>query len=275
MAIVQNTYSELKKSDFTPVEFEYKIGGEDADMPGLIVRSETGLRGVFNGIVDRVDICTIDGRTYFRIIDYKTGKIQTCDLNEVLHGFGLQILLYLNALRNNSLGQDGAEASIAGALYAPTKDVMISSPKKLDDDKLSAELDAARKRRGVLLNDRKVLDAMENFGDAPPRFLPVKISKDGVLSGDLYYDEEISILTKYATGKLSHMLTEINSGVVQPNPISHGMGRTSCSRCPFRQACPKGSLDTKYRYFKREKPEDAMRKIKQEVEGEEKDTTRD
>lgn len=56
------------------------------------------------GIIDRVDEYDIEGRRYFRVIDYKTGN-KKFDLLKVYHGLDLQLMIYLytvSKLKNSS-----------------------------------------------------------------------------------------------------------------------------------------------------------------------------
>ena len=45
------------------------------------------------GIIDRVDVVKKNGKTYFRIIDYKTGKT-SFDIEKVKAGLQLQLAIY-------------------------------------------------------------------------------------------------------------------------------------------------------------------------------------
>lgn len=267
MAIAQNFCEEMKVSDFRPIGFEYKIGGEDADAPAIRIDAGDGISGSFTGVADRIDACTLeDGRTFIRIYDYKTGRVQTFNTSEIYNGFGLQILLYHEALRNNNFGPDGTSAEVAGGFYVPAKDAIISSSKKLDDEKLTAELNKALKRHGYIYNDKLVLYAMEHIENNQSRFLPVKFSKEGELIGDNIMDAELmDILPRYARAYLYDVCADVKSGNIRPNPISHGMDRTSCSHCPYRQVCHKDMHKPKYRYTAKEPHAEALAKIKKRL----------
>ncbi len=52
------------------------------------------------GTVDRVDTMELGGKTYIRVVDYKTGT-KKFDLREVYYGLDCQMLLYLFTLERN------------------------------------------------------------------------------------------------------------------------------------------------------------------------------
>ena len=74
-------------------------------------------------MVDRVDLCTVNGKTYFRVVDYKTGR-KDFDYADILNGEGLQMLIYLFALQKYGKERYGRELLPAGVLYVPAREDM-------------------------------------------------------------------------------------------------------------------------------------------------------
>ncbi len=87
-------------------DFEVKFGQEDGPFEGLQLGGpEVGVR--LQGMIDRIDLVHHDGKTYFRVIDYKTGHgFSEKDLNA---GLALQLPLYALAVRNLILRDQPAE----------------------------------------------------------------------------------------------------------------------------------------------------------------------
>lgn len=79
--------------------------------------------GLLTGKIDRVDTYEKDGTTYFRIVDYKTGR-KDFSYTDLLYGKDLQMLLYLFALQENQK-KSGHPMQPAGALYVPGRCDMI------------------------------------------------------------------------------------------------------------------------------------------------------
>ena len=76
----------MKESAFLPAAFELGFGKEEA-MPAIAIPSDE-MNAVLRGFVDRVDIWQENGRHYFRVVDYKTGK-KSFDYCDVFNGVGL------------------------------------------------------------------------------------------------------------------------------------------------------------------------------------------
>lgn len=88
-------------------------------------------------------------------------------------------------------------------------------------------------RRGVLLNDPKVLEATEpSDEDGKRKYLNVKVSKDGSVSGDVCTAEQLDTLNQFSVHKLRDIVENIATGKVAANPISRGPERNACRYCP-------------------------------------------
>lgn len=103
--VVDSVCEELAVSDFTPAYLELGFG-RGQSMPPLEV--EKGVRLRLTGFVDRVDNWVKDGKRYLRVVDYKTGR-KSFDFSDVADGRGLQMLLYLFALRREGQTLFGPE----------------------------------------------------------------------------------------------------------------------------------------------------------------------
>ncbi len=66
-----------------------------------------------------MDVYRENGRTYLRVVDYKTGAKQF-DLSQVAEGLNLQMLIYLMAIWENG-GERYGPVTPAGVLYLPAR----------------------------------------------------------------------------------------------------------------------------------------------------------
>lgn len=171
------------------------------------------------------------------------------------------MLLYLFALRENGARYYGKQLYPAGVLYVSAREDM----ERVDPDTTPEELAALRqkhkRRKGLLLRDEALLQAMEHTEDGKPKYLPVQVKKDA-LTGDLATREELTQLEQLVTQELSEMAGEIFAGGVTPNPILRGPMRSSCMFCDFAQACHRDACTHQNRHIAEIKPE----KFWQEVE---------
>ena len=133
--VVRELWSELSKSAFEPVAFELNFG-PDGDLPAVPIsgkRMEARLRG----FVDRVDAWKQGSQSFVRVVDYKTGK-KDFDYCDVFNGVGLQMLLYMFALRDSSQEDLGSRPIAAGVQYFPARAPYLASDGRLDEE--AAEL---------------------------------------------------------------------------------------------------------------------------------------
>ena len=99
--VVRELWEELQESLFEPREFEVNFGGPGGQ-PAIIIPNNS-INAILRGFVDRVDTWHRQGTDYYRVVDYKTGK-KDFDYCDVFNGVGLQMLLYMFALKNS--GED-------------------------------------------------------------------------------------------------------------------------------------------------------------------------
>ena len=230
--VVQELWEELQQSQFQPEDFEVNFGGAEG-LPPIAIPAQR-MNAILRGFVDRVDTWSRNGSSYYRVVDYKTGK-KDFDYCDVFNGVGLQMLLYLFALQECGEAVVGHNPIPAGVQYFPARVPFVSSDGRLDEAALEKERSKDRKRRGLLLRDQEILQAMEP-GDAPKR-LCYKVNKDGILVGDLADREQMKQLKHYIFRILGQMVDDIASGNVEPNPYTRGSSHSACAFCPYGSIC--------------------------------------
>ena len=241
--VVRELWEELQNSDFEPLDFELAFG-DDGKMPSICIHGRT-MDAQLRGMVDRVDSWHNGDKTYFRIVDYKTGK-KDFDYCDVFNGLNLQMLLYLFALEQEGGEVIGEDAIAAGVQYFPARVPLVSSDNALTAQEAEEERRKLWKRSGLLLSDETVLEAMEH-GDTVIR-LPIKRKKDGSVSGDLADEKQFALLRLYILGLLGKMVDEIASGDVTANPYTRGSSHNACSFCPYTSICHLETVEGRRNY---------------------------
>ncbi len=230
--VVRELWEELRQSEFRPAGFEVNFGGEGGlsaiSLPGSKMQAE------LQGFVDRVDTWVRQGTSYYRVVDYKTGK-KDFDYCDIFNGVGLQMLLYLFALQESGQAVVGDRPVPAGVQYFSARVPYVAADGRLEEDELEKAREKERRRKGLLLKDEDVLHAMEP-GDNPKR-LCCAYKKDGTLAGDLADREQLKELKTYVFRILGKMVDEIASGNVQPNPYTRGKSHSACAFCPYGAVC--------------------------------------
>ena len=241
--VVKELWEELKESLFAPVAFELGFGSR-GDLPPIAIPNHS-MNALLRGFVDRVDAWMENGNSYYRVVDYKTGK-KDFDYCDVFNGVGLQMLLYMYALRNSGTEILGDRPIAAGVQYFPARAPYLPSEGKLSQEEAEAIRQKEWKRRGLLLKDEAVLQAMEPGEE--PRRMGYTVKKDGSLSGDLADREQMKKLEAYIFRFLGTMVEDIASGNVTPNPYQRGSSHNACTFCPYGAVCHRESVEGRRNY---------------------------
>lgn len=236
--VAERLQDELKVSDFVPSDFELSIGKE-AEVESYTLKLPDGGTLAVRGSVDRVDLCEKDGKTYVRVVDYKSGG-KEFELSDILYGLNLQMLLYLFTIEQNGTGKY-EDTVPAGILYYPAKRATGTTTRR-DAPKEEASFDkqAKDKQNGLLLFDTDVLDAMEHGLEG--NFIPIKQkrSKDGETTLTppkmLASLQELGQLHKRIDFLLTKMATALHQGAIPAMPAEQN-SYLPCSYCDYKAVC--------------------------------------
>lgn len=240
--VVRELWEELKDALFEPAAFELNFGGDD--LPAIAIPNGS-MNAILRGFIDRMDTWEHNGNTYYRVVDYKTGK-KDFDYCDVFNGVGLQMLLYMFALKNSGEETLGDRPIAAGVQYFPARAPYLPSDGKLEEDEAEKKRQKEWKRRGLLLQDEEVLRAMEP-GEEMKR-LCCTVKKDGTISGDLADREQLKLLEGYIFRTLAAMVEDIASGNVEPNPYTRGSSHNACAFCPYGSICHQTEVEGRRNY---------------------------
>jgi len=222
-------YSEMQASNFKPVATE-KWFGDKGDYKGVLLNKEHNIELV--GKIDRID----ETDKYYRIIDYKTGKIDS-RAEDIYYGKKLQLALYLSAIKNKY-------KQPAGVLYFPIKNEYAESKSKAGE--------SYRMKGFVLSNKEAILNMDKTLSHDNPRskfiYPEIKTSnKEDVefkANSQLLTKEETDSLASYAIAVSDKAIDEILDGNVEPSPYK-SLGQLPCEYCEYRKVC--GIISSDYK----------------------------
>lgn len=235
--VVTELWNELRESEFAPAEFEMAFDS-------IPIAGKT-MTAFLRGYVDRVDACDINGQVYYRVVDYKTGR-KDFDYCDVYNGLGLQMLLYLFALEERETDFLGKHPVPAGVQYFPARVPILPVDGKADDEAAVEAREKLWKRKGLLLADEAVLQAMEP--SEKPKRLSYTKKKDGSISGDLADRQQLRLLKGYIFTLLGKMVDDIASGCIEPNPYTRGGRHNACAFCPYGAICHQATVEGRRDY---------------------------
>lgn len=223
---VEDICRELRKSKFTPREFELGFLDAEGALPPLVIEGEKSCVKL-RGAVDRVDMYEEDEHLYFRVIDYKSGK-KAFSVDEALNGIGMQMLLYMFALEEMGKERYGKTPEAAGVMYVPLSKNYSSK---------RGEAPSTRKREGVVLRNMDIISAME-CGDVK-EYIPVKITKSGGIdtrSSVVLTEREFSVVKEKMKSILARIGDELAGGEIEPNPYINKQ-HSPCDWCDYKSVC--------------------------------------
>ena len=220
------------------------------------------------GRVDRIDTVELDGQTYIRIVDYKSGS-KNFDLNELYYGLQIQLLVYLDAILKNSKYILDKQCIPGAILYFKIDDPIIKSKKALEEDEIRNEVLKKLKLNGLLLRDAKLVKAMDKNMETYSLIIPASFKKDGDFSStsSVVTDEQFELLRKYVNDKMIEICEDMLSGEVKIEPCKTNKV-TYCDYCDYSAICQFDTSikDNKYRIIMKKSKEDIWTSIEDKVE---------
>ena len=260
LPVLYEMVEEFSQSEFTPTFFELGIGKNGDDPEGLPLTLPGGTRILLTGQIDRVDTYQKDGKTYLRVIDYKSGD-KKFSMEDIERGLNMQLLVYLISLWKTQnpeflarLGEEGSELQPAGVLYtaARVSDKTCDTPEAAA--RFTRELGRSVKRSGLLLDDPDILRAMDR--ELAGRYIPVglrseardkrKKGKETEESKRDYTKKSFKSLASLErmgelVGEISDTICDIAGGMKAGNatarPFDEGKANSACEWCDMRAVC--------------------------------------
>lgn len=226
--VVLNKQLEIVEPKNVFTEAKYGIGG---DFPALRYDID-GTTYYMQGIIDRVDHYQIDGKDYYRIIDYKTGN-KRFDLSRVYHGLDLQLMVYLYTV----ISKDEQSEPI-GAFYQVVKH-------RYNDIGNDLILDEAIIKNhmwdGIVVDDIKALRISDKSfnNNAYDNSEVIKYqgrAKDYSKKNNVVDKSMISNLIDRVNEKITSSIKNIKSGHIDVKPYKLNK-ETPCGYCAYRAIC--------------------------------------
>ena len=251
-SLAEHLVDEIKQSDFIPTDFEVNIGiseGTIKSVPIPLTDEKDEICGELRivGQVDRADVLHKDGKSYVRIVDYKTGP-KSFKKEAVAYGFNLQMLLYLYCIALSDTKKYGENIVPAGVLYIPVRKPEAKNAILSDStcEKSGKAIASAFKGDGLLIDDREILDAMDK--GITGKYIPVSVTKSNQLSAFSRVEslENMGKLLEKAAKVSGKLASLMYSGNIQTNPYKNIM--SSCAMCDYSAVCRLDSRNSNIRY---------------------------
>lgn len=262
---------QMRKGEFDIFKSEFDFGDfKDSDPIKLELPSNETV--YLKGRVDRIDKVDLNGETYIRIVDYKSGS-KNFDLNELYYGLQIQLLVYLDAILKNSQQILKSQCMPGGILYFKIDNPIIKSKKALTEEEIQVEVLKKLKMDGLLLKNAELVKAMDKDMETYSLIIPAAFKKDGdfTSTSSVVTEEQFELLRKYVNDKMIEICEEMLSGEVKIEPCKSAKV-TYCDYCDYSAICQFDTSirDNKYKVILKKKKEDLwnamLNKVKEEVE---------
>ena len=232
LILIKDLITEFSETKFRPFAFEVGMSEDDGALFPLEYTASSGRKVVLSGTIDRVDTYTSGGKTYVRVVDYKTGK-KHFNRSDIQKGLNLQLMIYLFTLWKGkdcgfrrSISKDG-EIVPASMIYLPVVNEISSDVMPSDFGEAKKLAYSKSKRSGLILRDDDALCAMgcEEKGKYCPG------NSDSLVSLEEF--EQLYEQVKEVIVKISDEITE---GVCSSDPADMSM-YGPCSKCDMKPVC--------------------------------------
>jgi len=226
-----------RRGQFRPLAVEACFGRR-GDLPPLVLDAGSGCQVSLEGRVDRIDIASYQGKTYLRVIDYKSSPV-SLGMEDVYYGLSLQLPLYLQAALAAAPSLVGATAEPAGLLYFAVRNPILKQKVPVQD---AGEVDRLRRRalkmRGLLLAEPEVIKLMDKAVISDPDLLPVRVNKDGSLrkGSPVVNRKQMEEFLALARRRAVKLARGILTGQIDISPYYRHKD-TGCQFCPYRPVC--------------------------------------
>ncbi|NTW71530.1 MAG: helicase-exonuclease AddAB subunit AddB [Eubacteriaceae bacterium] len=231
-AIRTLTY-QLKKGEFKIAESELGFG-DGEKIPALEFDLSEDISLALAGRIDRLDVFEKDGKSYLKIIDYKTGE-KNLSLTDIYYGLSLQLMVYMSVCIWYEKSKDHT-ALPAGVFYFKLDDPMINS-RSSEVDEIASRINKILKLRGLILKDTNIIQAIDRDAQESD-VINCRIKKNGDISASkgMIEGHVFDTLLNHSIKKIKEMGENIAAGDIEILPVKSGR-QTACGYCLYKNIC--------------------------------------
>lgn len=234
---------------------------ENQDIPPIIIQVN-GHEIKLTGTIDRIDVLQEDGRSYIKVIDYKTSN-KEFSLSDAYNGLDIQLLVYLSAaMQSKKLVKD--ERFPGGVFYFPVTDPIIETQERSKEE-LQHLIKSHIKMDGLVLNEAAVLQGLD-------RELAQNSKSDVFHSTPKHRlsKRQFDALMAHVHSNIARSLQEILEGEISAYPIIQNGNKEAvgCRFCRYAGICRfEEELGDSYRPLYKYDNEEILQQLERAFEG--------
>lgn len=194
---------------------------------------------IFTGTIDKIMYYKKIEDTYFAIVDYKSGMVDT-KLEKMKYGLSLQLPVYLYLIETSKVFENPI---FTGIYY---QNILFNYP-SFDKKDLDTIKKDRLKLQGYSTDNINILERFDTTYENSEVIKSMKYTEKGfghyakVLS-----DEEVYQITKYTENYIKKDMHDILDGDFKINPKVYDGKNISCEFCGFKDICYKEQKDIVY-----------------------------
>jgi ATP-dependent helicase/nuclease subunit B len=194
-----------------------------------------------NGVIDRLDIAKKNGKSYVRVIDYKTGKTEF-DMELLKAGLQLQLAVYTTEAIA-MFKEQGEDIQPAGMYYYRIDDPIIDAGADVEKERMKdLRLDGLTVDEDDIigLHDSSLVDKDGNRLAEKSEVIKYEYTKEGHISKNsekcVIPKDDFENIGRTADRLAGELAKGILEGNVAVNPYQHN-NFTPCTYCPYINVC--------------------------------------
>ncbi len=220
---------EFAKSLFRPEAFELPIDG--VGVKPLKIPLSDGTEISVGGKIDRVDVFHNNGKSYVRVVDYKTGSKEFV-LSDILSGLNMQMLIYLDIICS-----ENSSSEPAGIVYSPASMGKVKGIR--GETSFDLERQEMLKKNGLIMDDSDVINAMEiGMEKKVDKKENANVKGASTFRSSATYvanEKQFSEIRMYVRKLLKNMGESLHKGEIEAFPAK-GI-YDACAYCDYRVLC--------------------------------------
>ena len=196
---------------------------------------------VFKGFIDKIMYLEKFGNTYYSIIDYKTGSIDT-KIEPMKYGLHMQLPVYMYLIKYGRLFENGI---FTGIYY---QNILFNYPSCNGGDELEKIKRDRMKLQGYSIDDTEILERFDTTFMDSEYIKSMKYNEEkgfGTYSKVLN-SETVDLMTEYTKDKIDELSNDILDSKFDINPKFYDKENISCKFCSFQDICYMKNNDLKY-----------------------------
>ena len=194
------------------------------------------------GLIDRIDTCDTEDRSYMRIIDYKTGRTEFNVVN-IANGYDMQMVIYALAAAR-LMREQGKKVDVTGIYYTAVRSRYRNLSTTVTEDNVHERNIRDMVLDGVTFAEEsdeeigKMLYNMDKdfFKNQESIFTKVKLDKDGNITGVGTIDE-INGLMEHVEKSIIDIDNQARNGEISLKPYHSGSFGGVCDYCSYSSVC--------------------------------------